>query len=72
MSVDQKLNFGRKHEPVRGAEVLMRRSRLPGRYFRPALLEQERQQWSQVAFELHDTPYVFPNVAYPAEAVKTK
>ena len=63
MSVDQKLNFGRNMN--RFAEQKFNEAFQAAGKILPASIVEQNGNMVTVAFELHDTPYVFPNVTIP-------
>ncbi|HBK3102622.1 TPA: hypothetical protein ACQIYV_002699 [Escherichia coli] len=63
MSVDQKLNFGRNMN--RFAEQKFQEAFQAAGKILPASIVEQKGNMVTVAFELHDTPYVFPNVTIP-------
>ncbi|HDT2134144.1 hypothetical protein HV251_18945 [Enterobacter roggenkampii] len=63
MTVDQKLNFGRNMN--RFAEQKFSEAFQASGKILPASIVEQNGNMVTVAFELHDTPYVFPNVTIP-------
>jgi hypothetical protein len=63
MSVDQKLNFGRNMN--RFAEQKFNEAFQAAGKILPASIVEQKGNMVTVSFELHDTPYVFPNVTIP-------
>lgn len=63
MSVDQKLNFGRNMN--RFTEQKFNEAFQAAGKILPASIVEQQGKMVTVSFELHDTPYVFPNVTIP-------
>jgi hypothetical protein len=63
MSVDQKLNFGRNMN--RFTEQKFNEAFQAAGKILPASIVEQQGNMVTVSFELHDTPYVFPNVTIP-------